>query len=107
MKQKELRDVCMARFGNDRGIRLANLIQRVAKLDFCVATAWSDEELSISRSCDHVGKIFKITLDYTAILSPEGVRIDLNESKYKDIAQYLPKAKFIEGRIHCQSDVYG
>jgi hypothetical protein len=106
MKPQELQDICLFRFGREKGIKLAKLIIKIGKLEFCVATAWSDNEVSISRSCETVGQIFKASEDYKTILDPNGIKIDLKKATYWDIEKYLPRARFIEGRTHCQSDIY-
>lgn len=104
MNSSGLRNICINRFGFDKGNKLVRLMFRIKKLDFCVATAWNEDEISISRSCSHIGKIFKVSKDYKRIIAPDNYEIELSRAKNLDIEKYLPKAIFSEGRKHCQSD---
>lgn len=113
MKLKKLERICTTRFGQEKGSKLAKVMAKMGRLDFCVATAWNADEISISRSCHHRGRIFKISNDYKKLIlveynskakPKEVASMDMNSLDYNSIAKNLPNARFSLGYTNCHAD---
>ena len=117
MTSTRLKDICIVRFGSDAASRLVPAMETIRHLDFCVATAFNETELSISKSCIYQGKLFKLTDDCEGIYIPDiggdtvinnktySTRLIRNLS-YLDISQHLEHKKFSTtwGKTHCFMD---
>lgn len=82
-------------------------MKRVARIDFCIATGWSENEISIARSCSCAGQTFKVSEDYSTIIAPDGTEIEVRNARYQDTAQHLPQAPRLKYEIrnrHCAVD---
>ena len=75
---------------------------RIAGKDFCVATSWSSDQVSIASACVRRGRIFKLTNDYESIIMSDGLEFKITELTYHNIFKYLP---FYYGeQFHCSFD---
>jgi hypothetical protein len=104
MNLRFLKDRCINDFGKDSGRKLFRAMGKIADLEFCVATGYNHNELSISKGCQYRGRIFKLTRDYTHLIMPDGSLRSLDNLSYKEIAKCLPKLKFSAGFYHCDAD---
>ena len=104
MNRKSLEKKCVERFREDAGRRLFDFMLKIANLDFCVATAWNSDQVSIARSCKMRGKIFRTTADYKSIILPDHQQIPLERLAYSDITHYLPKSNSYGEVEHCHFD---
>tara|TARA_Y100000310_G_C20604940_1_gene775027 strand:+ start:684 stop:995 length:312 start_codon:yes stop_codon:yes gene_type:complete len=99
----------MGLYGKEVGKRLSDAMKKIGRKDFCVATSWSEHEISISRSCIYRGRIFKLTSDYNSLMMPDGEIREIDSLTYLDISKYLPKSPKIRGgkhiHRHCFSDI--
>ena len=102
-----LKSKCVKLYGQDSGVRLYNLMRTVARIDFCVATAWSGRQVSVALSCFCTGTVFGVSDDYRSITAPDGTVIDIARASYSDIKKYLPKHSKLELGVtnkHCGLD---
>lgn len=104
MNRRTIRRRCISLYGKQVGNKLADVMLKVGRKDFCVATAWNARQISISMSCNSRGKIFKITEDYKTLIAPDETRISIETAEYIDIAKYLNHSKYREHKRHCQFD---
>lgn len=104
MDTKSLERRCIKLYGNINGRLLFAAMIAVHNKDFCVATGWNNHEMSVSRSCDAPGKIFKISEDYKQIIMPNGETKRIIDLTYSDIEGFLP-TKYGKGeQRHCELD---
>ncbi|MFA5856846.1 MAG: hypothetical protein WC867_05785 [Candidatus Pacearchaeota archaeon] len=106
MTSKNLRNRVYELYGEEKGELLYSVMEKIDRKDFCVATGWKDNELSIALGCGATGQIFKISKDYKSLISPDLTLINVRESSYKDIAVHLfiPKLPYNKRRKHCSID---
>lgn len=91
MTSANLENKCREKFGDERSRLLYESMRAIAKKDFCVATGWTDHEISISKSCLHRGKIFVLSEDYQSIVVPGfDITVPITKLAYKDFCTYLP-----------------
>jgi len=105
MNQKTLERRCINLYSRKRGKSLFGAMSKIAKKDFCVATGWESDEVSISISCNKRGRIFGLTPDYQSIVLPGGGEYTLEEVGYLEIARYLKRnTNLPKGELHCDID---
>jgi len=90
MNKKHLRKSCELKFPDSDSGRLYWFMEQIAAMDFCVATGWEADEVSVSKGCATRGRIFKIAKNYTRLVMPNEKQIKLNRLTYGDIVRYLP-----------------
>lgn len=81
----------MELYGKDNGVKLYDIMMRISRKDFCVATAWDERQFSVALSCTCSGTVFKISEDNESIIAPDGTIINVARASYGDIQRYLPK----------------
>lgn len=95
---------CIDLFGDEKGEILYEAIRRVAYLDFCVATAWTQDQMSIARACNARGRIFKLTPDCKSLILPDSKIISTKTLRPLHILHYLPKINKYAEQKHCYLD---
>src|SRR3989344_1000359 len=82
---------CVELYGLQKGVELFEAMKKIRDMDFCVATSWDANEVSIARSCYYQGRVFKFVGDHRYLIMPyQDVEL-IDELSYSDIAQFLPK----------------
>jgi hypothetical protein len=105
MTVESLERVCMQRFGN-KGKILFRAMEEIRRKDFCVATGFDENEVSIAKSCTSRGQIFKFSEGYKNLIAPDGLKINIATAAYGEIAKYLPKSPKVDDEWkHCAVDV--
>ena len=103
MNLRNLEAVCKRKFGV-KASAIFGAMREIANIDFCVATGWNADEVSISRECTSRGVIFNFKDNYKTIVSPDGTEIKISEATHNDIANYLKRTRYEEGWTHCSVD---
>ena len=105
MTSENLERRCIELF-RQNGKRLYKAMMQIARKDFCVATSWEPNQVSIAKGCYNAGTVFELTPDYQAIILPgeEGMPVRIKDLSYRDIAKYLPRSKGRPGQDHCALD---
>ncbi|MBU0957314.1 MAG: hypothetical protein KKF56_00740 [Nanoarchaeota archaeon] len=106
MNKDHLKKSCEKKFPDSDYSRLYWFMEEVAKLNFCVATGWEADEVSVSKDCAIRGRIFKTTKNYTRLQMPNGKEIKLDRLTYEDIVRYLPVRGFEGQHRHCDADSF-
>jgi len=104
MTSNNLREKCTELYGETNGKKLFFAMEIIRKKDFCVATAWSEKEVSVAKACSFAGAIFSITDDYMGLKAPDGEVYLLRELKRENIVKYLPNAPQKDFNKHCSYD---
>ncbi|MCX8159238.1 MAG: hypothetical protein N3D20_03035 [Candidatus Pacearchaeota archaeon] len=105
MNIETLEKKCIESYGEELGKKLFEFMKKIHGMDFCVATGWGPNEISISRSCMCIGRIFKIGGDYETLILPNGEEMRIDNIGYEDIEKFLPRGGY--GRMeqtHCEID---
>ncbi|MBI2452466.1 hypothetical protein HYV50_05330 [Candidatus Pacearchaeota archaeon] len=107
MNKKTLEARCIRLYGRATGKKLYRAMVKIAEKDFCVATPWSQLEISIARACASRGRVFEFSEDYSALIMPDGRKLNMENINYADINRFLPREKisFGEGYRHCVVDL--
>jgi len=104
MDKKLLEVQAIDRFGEETGRKILEAMIKLQNIDFCAALAWSENEVSISRSCGYRGKIFVFTSDYQGLIMPDKRIVQIKDLSYPDLVKYLPNKSLPEGQKHCGFD---
>ena len=104
MNLETLKPICKRRFGDAKGSKLYEVMRKLSEKDFCVATGWTDHQVSLSTSCNTRGKIFHLSEDYQEIILPNGKRRNIDDTRYVTFFKYLPRCRFNKGWTHCGAD---
>lgn len=99
-----LEDRCGDLFGDEKGAILYGAMLKLAAMNFCVATAWNPNQVSIAKRCDAVGRVFELTPDCEAIYLPDGKIRTISRLRHSLIERYLPKTKVVAEQMHCYLD---
>lgn len=105
MDSKNLERRCVELYGRN-GKFLFRAMEAIHRKDFCVATGWDDNEVSIARCCNSRGKIFKLSNDYKSLIMPDGRVRKIDDLTYNDIVQYLPKPCVAVEQNNCEVDTW-
>ena len=103
MTSENLERTCLSRFGDNVGKKLYSSMEKIRNKDFCVATAWEANQVSIAISCYVRGKIFQLVPDYDSLIFPDK-EIKILDISYSDISKYLPPPSNRSHIKHCQFD---
>jgi hypothetical protein len=106
MTSEKLEESCLNKFGKLPGRKLYYTMMNIAKKDFCVATGWTDREVSIARGCLNPGRIFYLTEDYQALIFPglDNMPVPIDSIGYTDFRVFLPSGSSRGEQRHCSVD---
>src|SRR3989344_3821345 len=94
---------CVELYGLQKGVELFEAMKKIRDMDFCVATSWDVNEVSIARSCYYQGRIFKFAGNHRYLIMPyQDVEL-IDELSYSNIEQFLPKQH--SKQANCALDV--
>lgn len=106
MHIKTLESRCIDQYGEENGKKLYRAMQDIHEIDFCVATGWAVDEISIAQSCNYRGRIFKLSKDFRSLIMPDGVEKSFRDLNYSEIKNLLPKKCDEPNYKHCDPDSY-
>jgi len=106
MNLKSIERRCIGLYGRKTGGELSRAMKKIYHIDFCVATSWSPNEISIAKGCYSRGRVFRLTSDYMSLIMPNGEIREIDSLSYSDISKYLPKStKILDNEhLHCSLD---
>ncbi len=104
MTSEKLEANCVKRFGKDVGRKMYFAMRIIKNIDFCVATSWEPNQISIARSCSHRGRVFEFSEDYNGLFLPDIGIIKIKDLGHTDLSLYLPKSPQIRGHRNCSID---
>jgi len=90
MYRANLLDRCVQLYGVAVGNMLRDAMISIANNDFCVATGFDAQHVSISRSCLSRGRSFEFSDDYRNLVMPGGFLQAIDSLTYQDLAPLLP-----------------
>ncbi|OGJ20249.1 hypothetical protein A3K73_08245 [Candidatus Pacearchaeota archaeon RBG_13_36_9] len=106
--KKALERKCVQLFGEIAGKSLFEAMIKVAEKDFCVATAWEPNQMSISISCSYRGKVFMLSQDYKHLFMPNGRGLrEIDTLSNTELTKYLPRTVLKDRYQHCAHDEPG
>ena len=107
MNPQSLMKKCLETYGKKDGGRLFEIMMKIHQKDFCVATAWRNDQISIARGCSYSGRFFRVSPDFKTLYALDGTLIEVETAGYEDIARHLPERDLGEGkRPHCYFDIF-
>ena len=103
LKRLELK--CVELYGSQKGSGLFKAMKKIRDIDFCVATSWDANDVSVACSCYYRGRLFKFAGDYKYLIMPYRDIELIDELSYSDIVEFLPKQH--AEQANCALDVPG
>lgn len=104
MEKNTLRKTCVSRLGQCDGPKMFELMLKIADQDFCVATGFRKNEISIARNCGSRGTVFTSSEDYRSIVAPNGDVLDVENITPEDILKYLHNQRPFDDHLNCSYD---